>query len=139
MAHADPFQESGQQVCRLDESAVHWRGRVLSRKPKQSSRAPLVSLLRFLASSVRTVSRLRCEARSTLRFIPVIEKRGLTHAQVATLSAFGGGLLIWENVETGAPRHMKNVSRDKVLQLWIALSRGDIASIEKESWLPGYG
>lgn len=63
----------------------------------------------------------------------------LKHESEWALSAFGGGLLIWENVEAGAPRHMTNVSRDKVLQLWIALSRGDLASIEKEPWLPGYG
>jgi hypothetical protein len=47
--------------------------------------------------------------------------------------------LIWENLETGdSPRHMKNVPRDKVLELWRDLARGDISRIDTEPWLKGY-
>jgi hypothetical protein len=63
----------------------------------------------------------------------------LTHESEWCLSAFEGGLLVWENLERGEPRHMRDVPRDKVLRLWLALSRGDLSAIEKEPWLPGYG
>jgi hypothetical protein len=63
----------------------------------------------------------------------------LTHESEWCLSAFESGLLVWQNLERGEPRHMRDVPRDRVLQLWLALSRGDLSSIEKESWLPGYG
>lgn len=63
----------------------------------------------------------------------------LTHESAWCLGAFGSGLLVWENLEDGDPRHMKSVPRDKVLQLWLALSRGDLATVEKEAWQPGYG
>jgi len=32
---------------------------------------------------------------------------------------------------------MKGVSREEVLQLWLVLSRGDLATIEEEVWCPG--
>jgi hypothetical protein len=63
----------------------------------------------------------------------------LTHESGWCLSAFESGLLVWENLAGGEPRHMNIVPRDRVLQLWLALSRGDVPSIEKEAWLPGYG
>jgi hypothetical protein len=63
----------------------------------------------------------------------------LTHESEWCLSAFEGGLLVWENLQRGEPRHMRDVPRDKVLKLWLALSRGDLSAVEKESWLPGYG
>ncbi len=48
--------------------------------------------------------------------------------------------LIWENLEVGDyPRHMKNVPKDKVLELWRNLARGDLARVESEPWLAGYG
>ena len=63
----------------------------------------------------------------------------LTHESEWSLSAFGGGLLIWENLEEGDPRHLKDVSRATVLELWLALSRGEIATVEGQPWQPGYG
>ena len=63
----------------------------------------------------------------------------LTHESEWSLAAFESGLLVWENLESGEPRHMKAVPRDKVLRLWTALSRGELALIEAEAWLPGYG
>jgi hypothetical protein len=63
----------------------------------------------------------------------------LSHESEWSLSAFESGLLVWENLESGEPRHMKGVSRREVLRLWIALSQGELSLIEAEAWLPGYG
>jgi hypothetical protein len=63
----------------------------------------------------------------------------LTHESEWCLGVYEGGLLVWENLESGAPRHMKAVPREKVLRLWMALSRGELSLIEGEPWLPGYG
>ena len=63
----------------------------------------------------------------------------LTHESEWCLSAFTSGLLVWENVEVGDPRYMKNVTLDRVLELWIRLSKGFIAEIETEPWMPGDG
>ncbi len=63
----------------------------------------------------------------------------LTHESEWYLAAYPGGLLVWENAEVaGNPRHMNAVGRDRVLELWIKLSRGMLREIEREPWLPGY-
>jgi hypothetical protein len=63
----------------------------------------------------------------------------LTHESGWTLTAFESGLLVWENPELpGAPRHQVGVSRDKALNLWLNLSRREIAAIEQEPWCPGH-
>ncbi len=33
---------------------------------------------------------------------------------------------------------MKDVSKEKVLELWRKLAQGRIAEINEEAWLPGY-
>lgn len=65
----------------------------------------------------------------------------LKHETEWCLSAFPSGKLVWENVEdeVDRPRHMVHVSRERVLDLWLKLARGDLAAIEAEPWLPGYG
>ena len=64
----------------------------------------------------------------------------LTHESGWYLAAFPSGLIVWENVEDGPePRHMKNVTRDKVLKMWLALARGQLETIEAGDWLSGYG
>jgi hypothetical protein len=65
----------------------------------------------------------------------------LKHETEWCLIAFHSGLVIWENVEDEdvSPQHMTRVPREKVLELWLKLTRGEIAVIEAEPWLPGYG
>ena len=62
----------------------------------------------------------------------------VTHESEWCLGAFGGGYLVWENLEADTPRHMTDVSDEKLLRLWEALAKGDIELIEREPWLPGY-
>jgi hypothetical protein len=63
----------------------------------------------------------------------------LTHESEWYLAAYPGGLLVWENAEAADnPRHMNGVTRERVLELWIKLSRGMLEEIEREPWLPGY-
>ncbi len=63
----------------------------------------------------------------------------LTHETEWALGVYSKGLVIWENVERdNEPRHMNEVSRDRVLDLWIKLSAGKITEIDTEPWLPGY-
>lgn len=64
----------------------------------------------------------------------------LQHESGWSLTAFESGRLVWENVEEDAPpQHMLRVPREKVLQLWIRLSEGDVPTINKEPWVEGYG
>lgn len=64
----------------------------------------------------------------------------LAHESGWTLSAFPEGLLIWENVESdNEPEHMAGASRAKTEELWLALAAGDLATVEREPWQPGYG
>ncbi len=62
----------------------------------------------------------------------------LTHESEWSLGAHPGGLLGWENLEDDTPRHMNKVSHERMLELWIQLSEGNIDVIESEPWLPGY-
>ena len=63
----------------------------------------------------------------------------LIHENGWCLGAYPSGLLVWENLENSEPRHMRGVSRERVLKLWQRLSRGELAAIESEPWKAGYG
>jgi hypothetical protein len=63
----------------------------------------------------------------------------LAHESEWILTASTNGLLIWEHAEEGEPRHMRAVRRDRVLDLWLKLSRGEIAVIEAEPWQDSSG
>jgi hypothetical protein len=63
----------------------------------------------------------------------------LTHESGWCLGAFERGVLVWENVEEGEPRHLRFADREYVLKLWQALACGDLERVEREPWLPGYG
>lgn len=60
----------------------------------------------------------------------------LTHESGWSLSAFGDGLLVWENPDEDsmAPGEIRDVSREEVLRLFGLLAAGDIASVEALSW-----
>ena len=63
----------------------------------------------------------------------------LTHASQWCLGVSHGGYLTFENLEEDdEPRHMANVSPDKIIRLWESLARGDLAAIESEPWETGY-
>jgi hypothetical protein len=62
----------------------------------------------------------------------------LTHESGWTLSVYESGLVIWENMESSdEPRHQIGVSREKALELWLKLSRGEMAAVHQEPWRPG--
>jgi hypothetical protein len=65
----------------------------------------------------------------------------LTHETEWCLAAYCSGLLVWENVEAEDvnPKYMNGVPREKILALWLKLAEGDIAAVEAEPWLSGYG
>jgi hypothetical protein len=54
------------------------------------------------------------------------------------MSAYGSGRLIFEHLGEGGERHMIPVSKDRVLELWRLLAAGDIDTLLKEPWRPGY-
>ncbi|AVH96242.1 hypothetical protein C5L38_15110 [Streptomyces sp. WAC00288] len=60
----------------------------------------------------------------------------LTHESGWSLSAFGDGLLVWENPDEDsmAPGEMRDVACEEVLRLFGLLAAGDIASVEALSW-----
>jgi hypothetical protein len=67
---------------------------------------------------------------------------GIKHESGWALSAFPGGLVVFENVETDGgigPRHLQAATREKVLRLWNALAKGNLKEMEMEEWQRGYG
>ena len=55
------------------------------------------------------------------------------------LGILRGGYVAFENVESdGEPRHMEGLSRARLLHLMELISKGDLESLEREPWLPGY-
>ena len=55
-----------------------------------------------------------------------------------SLSVFADGTVVWENVEEGEPRHMREVTKDRAAVLLRAVASGRQSDIEDEAWLPGY-
>jgi len=55
-----------------------------------------------------------------------------------SMSAHRDGRLVFEHLGEGGERHMIPVPKERVLELWKKLIRGDIASIGAEPWKPGY-
>ena len=55
------------------------------------------------------------------------------------ISAHESGKVILENPETGeGPWHIKNISPDKILDMWMKLQRGDLEAIRDIHWIEGY-
>ena len=64
---------------------------------------------------------------------------GVTHESGWSLGAFQSGLLVWENVDDGDPRHMCGIDSEHTLRLWRLLAAGNIDEIDREDWQEGYG
>jgi len=63
----------------------------------------------------------------------------LLHESEWSLAVVRGGYVSFENVEAAGPaRHMRGVSREKVLELMELLAAGDLHTLEKEPWQEGY-
>ncbi|MEU7829720.1 MULTISPECIES: hypothetical protein [unclassified Nonomuraea] len=60
----------------------------------------------------------------------------LSHESGWCLSAFTGGLLVWEDTDDDsvAPGEMRKVSREEMLRLFGLLAAGDITTIEELPW-----
>jgi hypothetical protein len=58
----------------------------------------------------------------------------VVHESEWCLGAYPDGTLVWENVEsqTVKPRHMNDITRDRVLGLWVKLSEGPLEEFEAE-------
>lgn len=54
------------------------------------------------------------------------------------ITLYPSGIAAYENLERPdeAPRHMKNLSRQRALQLWIELSAGHLDRIAAQPWEP---
>jgi hypothetical protein len=62
----------------------------------------------------------------------------VTHESEWCMSVSRGGYVTFEHLEDGGERHMRDLSEAKVFELWSLLAVGDIATIQKEPWRPGY-
>ena len=62
----------------------------------------------------------------------------VSHESEWCISVSRGGYVIFEHLEDGGERHMRDVPEAKIIELWTRLSEGDITTIEQEPWIPGY-
>lgn len=66
----------------------------------------------------------------------------LTHNQTSwTLSCFPSSKVVFYRISDEfeyQPRHLINVSRDKMLELWQKLANGQLVDLEKELWMIGH-
>lgn len=62
----------------------------------------------------------------------------VTNDEESCMAVSLSGTVTFENLESGEPRHMKQVPESKILELWRLLAEGDVATLEQEPWLPGY-
>jgi hypothetical protein len=56
-----------------------------------------------------------------------------------TISVHRDGRVVLENLSDGGERHMIPVSKERVLQLWELLIKGDVDALLREPWELGYG
>src|SRR5687768_12293784 len=63
----------------------------------------------------------------------------LIHESGWCLSAYPSGLVVWGHLGRQEDRHIRGISRERVLELWLKLSRGEIEAVEREAWQTGYG
>lgn len=60
----------------------------------------------------------------------------LSHESGWCVSAFRGGLLVWENPDDDsvAPGQMREVTREETLRIFGLLASGDITSVQRLPW-----
>lgn len=65
----------------------------------------------------------------------------VTHENDWCIGVYRHGLVIFEHLEDPAiePRHMSDQDEEAILKLLIALSIGDLDSLESSPWRAGYG
>jgi hypothetical protein len=64
----------------------------------------------------------------------------VSHANGWTLSAFPSGLVVWESVEDDTePRHLRNVSREQLVDLLLLCGQGEHDQLKGLPWHKGYG
>jgi hypothetical protein len=64
----------------------------------------------------------------------------LTHEAGWSLSVFGSGLVVLENVETGeGPWHMRSIAKQDAFEMWKLLAAGQVDQLGRREWLSGYG
>jgi len=63
----------------------------------------------------------------------------VVHESEWGLGVYYGGYVTFEHVEgDGEPRHMRNVPREKVLDMMQKIASGDLPALEAEAWEDGY-
>ena len=55
------------------------------------------------------------------------------------ISLFPSGLAVFENLEHGEPRHLRDVSVEDAKVMWALFVSGDLAELSRLSWKSGYG
>jgi hypothetical protein len=62
----------------------------------------------------------------------------VTHESEWCLEVYKNGYIVFENLESDEPRHMRNVPAQKIIALWELLADGNLDAIETEPWQQGY-
>jgi hypothetical protein len=62
----------------------------------------------------------------------------VAHESEWSISVYRGGYLTFENLEDGGESHMRGVKESEILRLLAFLAAGDIDSVRKAPWKPGY-
>lgn len=78
-----------------------------------------------------------------LEFLESIDPLDLEHGAAwltdnteNSLEFNGDGTLVFSR-QDGVPRHIAGVSKQRALELWVLLARGDLDDLEKQPWQPG--
>ncbi|MGK3970056.1 hypothetical protein WMF01_56870 [Sorangium sp. So ce1667] len=54
------------------------------------------------------------------------------------MSAHRDGRIVFEHLREGGERHMMPVTKERALELWRRLIKGNIDGLLAEAWIPGY-
>lgn len=62
----------------------------------------------------------------------------VTHESEWCISVSRSGYTTLEHLERGEPRHLRDLPREKILDLWTKLANGDIEGVKSAAWISGY-